>query len=108
MSETKFKPGPWHAGMRNGHNGNMVFAYDGEDAHNDTAIAQVYGLSINRSLKDLDSERGIHNAHLIASAPALYEALSRIVDDLPSNRDWLDPTLEAMARAALKAARGEA
>ena len=47
------------------------------------------------------------NAHLIAAAPDMYEALRAIITDLPSNRDWLDPVVERAAKAALKKARGE-
>jgi len=36
---------------------------------------------------------------------ALMEALTRIIGDLPQRRDWLDPDLEALARAALSTAR---
>lgn len=35
----------------------------------------------------------------------LAHLLGRIVDDLPSNRDWLDPTLEDASRAAAKKMR---
>jgi|ERR1700677_1504404 len=44
------------------------------------------------------------NAHLMASAPEMYTALIRIVAELPSKRDWLDPVTEAMAKGALRKA----
>ncbi len=42
------------------------------------------------------------NAVLIANAPALHYTLKQLMDALPDNRDWLDPTLEKMARELLK------
>lgn len=44
----------------------------------------------------------IGNANLIAHAPDLYEILAEIIKSLPGNRDWLDPTLEDLARDILK------
>ena len=40
-------------------------------------------------------------ANLHKAAPDLYEALRRIMDELPQKRDWLDPVLEQEAKAAL-------
>lgn len=47
------------------------------------------------------------NARLIAAAPDLLFALERILADLPTNRDWLDPAVEKFARAAVAKAKGE-
>ncbi len=46
------------------------------------------------------------NASLISTAPELYDVLSRILEELPSKRDWLDPVLEKRAKDALSKARG--
>lgn len=48
------------------------------------------------------------NGVLIAAAPDLLWALEQIVNDLPFQRDWLAPEVEAAARAAVAKARGEA
>ena len=48
------------------------------------------------------------NAQLISASPDMYYALTQIMADLPSNKDWLDPVIEKMANEALKKARGEA
>lgn len=47
-------------------------------------------------------------ARLFTAAPELLFCLTQIMNDLPAKRDWLDPALEAAARAALAKARGEA
>ena len=47
------------------------------------------------------------NARLISAAPQLYGALRAIMEDLPSNKDWLNPVLERFAIDALKRAVGE-
>lgn len=47
------------------------------------------------------------NANLFAASKDLFNALERIIAELPSNKDWLDPVLEAEARDALKKARGQ-
>jgi hypothetical protein len=44
---------------------------------------------------------------LIAAAPDLLWVLQQIVNDLPSNRDWLDRNLESFALAAIAKALGE-
>lgn len=56
---------------------------------------------------DHDGVKGEANAQLISAAPDLYEALNRIIAELPSNRDWLDPVLEAQAKDALEKAIGQ-
>ncbi len=51
-------------------------------------------------------------AKLFAQAPAMAERIEEleatlrgIINDLPSKRDWLDPALEAEARALLEEAK---
>ena len=53
----------------------------------------------------LSTEQG--TAALISAAPDLFEALAAIVNDLPINRDWLNPDYENMAYAAIAKAKGE-
>jgi hypothetical protein len=45
-------------------------------------------------------------AYLWAAAPELLFALKRLVDELPTKRDWLDPLLEAIAKDAIAKAEG--
>jgi hypothetical protein len=61
-----------------------------------------YVARVPNSLPDKESV-----AALLSAAPELYEALSQIISDLPTRRDWLDPVLEKMAKAALAKARGD-
>lgn len=57
--------------------------------------------------------QGIHNAHLIAAAAEMYEALklllqhSGIADAAPEDKDGEDHQAEHAARASLRKARGE-
>lgn len=39
---------------------------------------------------------------MIEERTALRSVLKRILDDLPQNRDWLDPDLEKIARELVK------
>lgn len=58
---------------------------------------------------DLDQARIIEaeavRPEVEAVAGPLAEALERLMAELPSNKDWLDPALEAEARAVLTAYR---
>ena len=45
------------------------------------------------------------NMRLIAAAPDLLYALEQIINDLPTNRDWLDPEIERFAKEALARAK---
>ena len=94
----KHTPGPWSAHYNN--EGLTVFSPD------NITVAYV----------DYDEceERPVNaNAHLIAAAPAMYEALKAIVGQQPPNR-WgydsaeiaLDDEWRAQARTALAQAEG--
>jgi hypothetical protein len=52
---------------------------------------------LNRYIAYGASDISIHSHH-----DRLYNCLSQIISDLPSNRDWLDPALEAEAKQLLK------
>ena len=103
MSEPKFTPGPWEI--------------EEDLFDHDWAISAPKWGALARVVAEMDddgtgkswtkSETGEANAHLIAAAPDLYYALDCILKELPTKRDWLDPVTEAMAKQALKAARGE-
>jgi hypothetical protein len=94
MSETKWTPGPWR--HEDGEWGTVVDAPSG----NVCALA-----SVPRS-------RRVADAHLIAAAPDIYEALDALFEDWsvgaqtwPQLRNRLDP-LFARAGSALAKARG--
>jgi hypothetical protein len=138
MSNAKHTPGPWFVGYRGGANCNAIMARDGGDEHHDTGICQVYGLPLHCKTQDVAGnpryEKELANAHLVAAAPDLYEALSAFVAwcdadeegpqySSPDRRDgpngeaewrrWWNGQLELSARShslgstALKKARGE-
>jgi phage tail protein X len=94
MTDTKWTPGPWEVRTENG------------------AIRVYYGKTI--AITDQMFEA---NAHLVAAAPELYEALKAMADDYeefvynPATDRWDVPLFNKpvhdMARAALAKARGE-
>ncbi len=112
-AETKFTPGPWEVGVyRNGVPG-IVYCNNALGS----AVAVVYGEKLPYSVFSREEEEA--NAHLIASAPLLFEALHRLevtansaaycYSNRPENfaaalRDLRDDA--ESARAALAAARG--
>jgi hypothetical protein len=53
-------------------------------------VCRVYNCSLTEA-----------RANLIAAAPELFFALSSIIANLPTNRDWLNPDLERIARAVI-------
>lgn len=80
---TQHTPGPWHVGMRSGHNGNIVYAYDaydGDHAYDATAICSMYDMWVNRRVDEQKDNAGLANARLIAAAPDLLAALQALVD----------------------------
>jgi hypothetical protein len=91
MSDTKFTKGPWHVV-----NGSMVRSLK-------DSIAKIWMMR---------KGEGKANAHLIAAAPELYDALKGMTDRYaPSYHDCIDDGLPeceiCAARAALAKARGE-
>lgn len=96
--EAKFTPGPWviDAGFDGSGNFNQYWqVHDGSDA---IVCSTMFCMAGNKEA----------NAHLIAAAPDLYEALSRIESIIEGAFPNLNDG-EAMrdARAALAKARGE-
>jgi hypothetical protein len=96
---TKFTPGPWRYCPTN--NGHMI------GGSSNGYIAEV------RQVREVTEDKA--NAHLIAAAPDLYEALSDLIVLASAamqlaNRDGAEFNVDddlREARAALKKARGE-
>ena len=42
------------------------------------------------------------NADLMADAPMMIETIQQVLNDLPSNKDWLDPQLEQVMKDLVK------
>lgn len=108
MTEPKFTPGPWHIGY-----GKTVESLGGGDffaigLKTDPDWTAICLLSPADSVSNIDKA----NAHLIAAAPDLYEALDGLLADITEyqeinflggeNNHW-----QVRARAALAKARGE-
>lgn len=94
MSE-KFTPGPW------------IVDLDLYDEEGPLDVPEVNGRILDQDNCVVCQASTEANVFFISAAPDMYEALRAIINDLPSNRDWLDPTLERVAKDALKKARGE-
>lgn len=97
MSEAKFTPGPWMKHLYNLRIGSMVSFGD---------ISKGETVAIVMAQKSQPNGEG--NAHLIAAAPDLFEALARLVDNVKDYETWQRPCLALdEAIAALSKARGE-
>lgn len=110
MNETKFTPGPWNVWIGSGDWGMPIThtVYVGSDPYNNVGeICSIYSVQpycAGASKKDKQRHlEGRANAHLIAAAPDLYEALDNLENDDGSIPDhaW------KLVQAALAKARGE-
>lgn len=89
LSDTKFTPGPWMVHKRNDEDNATLVVSDGEN------IADC---------NFFPRKNAHHNAHLIAAAPDLYQALAEI-DRWSRRQNIALPTSKVYA--ALAKARGE-
>ena len=99
MSETKWTPGPWEVcdlSIRDG-----VPVHEITSLHDSCWIAQVQD---HRNCSG--TLPGSANAHLIAAAPELYEALEALVPFVNGAFEGAMQRVKS-ARAALRKARGE-
>lgn len=107
VSETRFTPGPWKA-LTNGNTFNSATVVTSKDAA-DGWVCEVFDDSDSCTLPDEA------NAHLIAAAPELYDALETLLDINDNGgpfggelyQDRVVRSIEC-ARKALAKARGEA
>lgn len=99
MSETKFTPGPWVYRSKTREIGTV-----------DKSDTQSYGMLLVVAYIDgFDHEEHEANAHLIAAAPDLYDALQNLLSRLANDADghaWFMDEQEASIIALAKA-RGE-
>lgn len=114
MTDAKYTPGPWRFEQHRAESqwlGNIIGGY----GKNKRGIEVIRTISCQTRYGDY--AEGIANAHLIAAAPELLEALKKIVIDEENRRKSLkhreahdlvrfcDKRLEA-ARAAIRKAEG--
>lgn len=97
---TSHTPGPWQHIEKSGDGKRIII-----ESHLDGTWERM---TCEVDSDDCCSETAMANARLIAAAPELLSALSQIISDLPSKRDWLNPDLEKMAKAAIAKAKGVA
>lgn len=93
------------AGLRNLHRErNMLICDDEYNTrhywHIHTIPAFGEGLSVETvGGESIEVESPDTNKNLISKASLMHHCIRRILDDLPANRDWLDPGLEKLARS---------
>ena len=101
MSETKFTPGPWIICIQDDNNcANTIFAKS--QLKDGRITAEDWDFDICTT--GIDHENYEANAHLIAAAPDLYEAVKDCVDVLKRNQYH---TTTAYLERLLAKARGE-
>lgn len=95
MTETKFTPGPWQTHI--------------SEVRGDLCViserAWICGEILNR-VRSIPEEEARANAHLIAAAPDVYEALEAAANSAGFQYMW--PNTRSKIEAALAKARGEA
>ena len=91
MNEIKFTPGPWFS----------VAKLSGSENHRGFKICTPTGWALaDVQPADEDGIEGRANAHLIAAAPDLYEALEHILEgSLSLPRFAKDEAIRALAKA---------
>ena len=93
MTESEHTQGPWNAPLLNGETTGLVWA----DEPYGGVIASVHQLA----KKDFGTTTA--NAHLIAAAPDLFDALEMAVD----YTNCMHPEIGGCIRAAIAKAKGE-
>jgi hypothetical protein len=110
--KTKFKKGPWKIWPTHWAGGNKSTQVNGENAMwvESTLGGQICALFHHGPHRYSPTDEDMANAHLIAAAPELYEALERMIESSACTNgcDPGDMTCDTMfAKYALAKARGE-
>lgn len=99
MAERKWTPGPWFCEIMDNGYGYAVYGKKGGQI---SSVRSEGGAGINPS-----SGKAKATAHLIASAPELYEALEQFVYHYPRGINPLLDEAAGKARRAIAKSRGE-
>ena len=103
MSETKFTPGPWR--VCNGYGRVWIDAPDTKYSERDREYTRIIlGGDDYEDCKEVRSA----DAHLIAAAPELYDALNAMLTHMGMDEDEFTKVTFDQARAAIAKDRGEA
>jgi hypothetical protein len=111
MSERR--PGPWSSGRPQ----SLQAIRDGIDQAKSEAVREAKAViaanqepEVRQITTDDELRAAMQNGYTVRlcspagfrpPASALLYCLRRIINELPANRDWLDPALEAAARDAI-------
>ena len=103
MNTAKHTPGPWKVDESEHH------AVGGERIYKVITDRPMGGLVAGVSAWWVDTESARHNAHLIAAAPAMYEALQRLFNgNVDCGTYWqIDVSDIQAAKQALAQAEGK-
>ena len=104
MAETKWTPGPWE--VKPVELGVPYLRVRGTRLGMRHKVANVLATHDHPAIREREIAETEANAHLIAAAPDLYEALETTVAALASSGSMHQKALDA-AEAALSKARGE-
>lgn len=98
MTDTKFTPGPWRVGADF-----ESICLDGDSSRKFTSNGWAKCVAKVTERSWMEGTQPFHNAHLIAAAPDLYEALEGVITAM----EGLGHGPFDAERAALAKARGE-
>jgi hypothetical protein len=88
MSESKFTKGPWEVNTLAGRPNSEVFSGD------DVLICDCRATNVVMEPEEIEA-----NAHLIAAAPDMYEALKRVMENKWEPDKYLLNVLQAIDKA---------
>lgn len=108
MSGTKFTPGPWRVEVGQDYYAPSMQPHVYVSSEETVCAATV--VATMGTYGGIALEQKQANAHLIAAAPELYEALERALNFIANTESEFGIQLDSgdAARAALRKARGEA
>lgn len=104
MSNENWTPGPWQRSPSQGSGGSFIEHIDQEYVGHMVAFVHA---SHGMFDAPVATERDVANAHLVAAAPELYEALDQAVTSMRDSGYPASNSAVKAAKAALSKTRGE-